>query len=339
MKLNFSTLVSLITLVFSITLFSCGSNPLDIDVSNVKVELKLKRFDQDLFLKKKDLTPTEIESLKNNYPQFFQDFTNNIINIGNIESPEAQHHLNAFTKDQYIKEIKEKTDLTFGDFSSYQKELKNAFKHYKHYFPNKEIPTVITYISGYNYAIVTDNTYLGIGLDMFLGSKHEAYDRLGLPQYKTNFMSKENLVTGAMLGWVSTEFNQPESNANLLTEMVHQGKILYLLDALMPKTAKPIKISYTTEQFNWCKTNETQVWFYIIDNELLYSKKTSDVIKFMGESPFIQGFPEGSPGRVGHWVGWQIVSAYMKQNPDITIAQLMQESNAQKILNKSKYKP
>jgi hypothetical protein len=152
-------------------------------------------------------------------------------------------------------------------------------------------------------------------------------------------MSKENLVIGALTGWVSTEFEQPESNANLLTEMVHQGKILYLLDALMPKTAKPLKVSYTTQQFNWCKANETQIWFYVIDNELLYTKKTSDVIKFMGESPFIQGFPEGSPGRVGHWIGWQIVAAYMEKNPNITIAQLMQETNAQKILNKSKYKP
>lgn len=339
MKLNFSTLTSLITLVICFTLFSCGSNPLDIDVSDVKIDLKVKRFDQDLFISTTDLTPEQFKILNDNYPDFFQDFTTNIINIGNIASTEAQYHLNAFTKDQYIKEIKAKSDSLFSDFSSYETQLVDAFKHYKHYFPKKNTPNIVTYISGYNYAIVTDDNYLGIGLDMFLGSKHDAYKRLGLPLYKTDFMGKENLVAGAMLGWVSTEFEQPESNANLLTEMVHQGKILYLLDALIPKMAKPLKISYTTEQFNWCKANETQIWFYIIDNELLYSKKTADVIKFMGESPFIQGFPEGSPGRVGHYVGWQIVSAYMEQNPDITVAQLMQETNAQKILNKSKYKP
>lgn len=174
---------------------------------------------------------------------------------------------------------------------------------------------------------------------MFLGSKHEAYTRLGLPAYKSDFMNKENLVPGAVLGWVSTEFEAPKANADLLTEMVHQGKILYLLDALMPNTPGTLKINYAAEELNWCNANSEPIWFYLIDNDLLYTKKTSTIIKFMGESPFIQGFPEGSPGRIGHWVGWQIVKAYMKKNPEVSISQLMTEDNAQNILQKSKYKP
>lgn len=339
MKLNFSTFISSLLWIAILSLFSCGNNPLEIDVSNVKIDLKVNRFDQDLFTYNNQLTTTEFENFKTKYPQFFQDFTHNIINIGSIENPQAQYELNAFTKDAYIKETKTKSDQLYKDFSAYELQLQDAFKHYKHYFPNKNIPTIITYLSGYNYAIITGDNYLGIGLDMFLGVNHDAYKKLGLPQYKIDFMSSKNLVAGAMLGWISTEFEQPKSSANLLEEMVHQGKILYLMDALMPAMENPLKISYTPAQYKWCYNNEKQIWFYIIDNDLLYTKKTNEVIKFMGESPFIQGFPEGSPGRVGHWVGWQIVKAYMKKNPNITVEQLMLENNAQKILNKSKYKP
>ena len=121
--------------------------------------------------------------------------------------------------------------------------------------------------------------------------------------------------------------------------MVHQGKLLYILDALIPSTPKELKISYNEEQIAWCKTNAEPVWFYFIDNKLLYTKETTEIIKYMGEAPFIQGFPEGSPGRIGHWVGWQIVTAYMQNNPNITIEQLANEQDMQKILNKSKYKP
>jgi uncharacterized protein YjaZ len=59
----------------------------------------------------------------------------------------------------------------------------------------------------------------------------------------------------------------------------------------------------------------------------------------MGESPFIQGFPEGSPSRIGHWLGWQIVKAYMLNNPKIPIKELMRNNNMQQILDASKYKP
>lgn len=339
MKTYFSTYKHLITLVLSIVLFSCGNNPLEIDVSSVNLNLKVKRFDQDLFNIKTDITSKEIETLHKKYGLFFQDFTQSIVNIGPYNNPEIQYHLNAFKNDSYINELRTDVNLIYADFSPYQLELEDAFKHYKHYFPKKEIPEIITYISGFNYAIVTDKNYLGIGLDMFLGSNHSAYPKLGLPKYKTDFMNKESLVAGAMLGWISTEFELKENNADLLTEMIHQGKLLYILDALTPNAPNTNKISYSKEQLIWCDQNKEPVWFYLIDNNLLYSKETKEIIKYMGEAPFIQGFPEGSPGRIGHWIGWQIVTAYMQKNPTISIEELANENDAQKILNKSKYKP
>jgi gliding motility-associated lipoprotein GldB len=339
MKTYFSTLQHLITLVLCTLLFSCGNNPLEIDVSDVKVDLVVKRFDQDIFAIKTDITPKDVDQLNKKYGLFFQDFTQSIINIGPYQNPETQYHLNAFKNDSYINEVKTDVNLIYADFSPYKKEFENAFKHYKHYFPKKEIPEIITYISGFNYAIVTDKKYLGIGLDMFLGSNHKAYPNLGLPKYKTDFMSKENLVAGAILGWVSTEFELKEKNADLLTEMIHQGKILYILDALLPQTPATSKINYHSEQLTWCENNEEQAWFFLIDNNLLYTKETTEIIKYMGEAPFIQGFPEGSPGRIGHWLGWQIVKAYMEKNPTVTIEELSKENDAQKILNQSKYKP
>jgi gliding motility-associated lipoprotein GldB len=339
MKSYFSTLKPLITLVLLSTLFSCGNNPLDVDVSNVKVDLNIKRFDQDLFNYPKGITAESVLELNTNYGLFFQDFTQSVISIGSPKNPKLYFQLNDFSKDSYIKEIKEDADKIYSDFSAYENDLTNAFKHYKYYFSKKKTPEIITYISGFNYAITTDESYLGIGLDMFLGKDYAAYKQLGLPQYKTAFMSKEGLVAGAMLGWISTEFEMKEKNADLLTEMIHQGKTLYLLDALMPKASNTLKISYNNEQLKWCKNNEEPVWFYFIDNDLLYTKESSEIIKYMGESPFIQGFPDGSPGRIGHWLGWQIVKAYMEKNPSITIEKLMLTDNAQQILNASKYKP
>jgi gliding motility-associated lipoprotein GldB len=339
MKVNFSTLKSLITLVLFSALISCQENTLDIDVSSIDVELSVKRFDQDLFSYPQGISAENVTELNSNYGLFFQDFTQSVINIGSPKNPKLFYQLNDFSKDPYINEIKKDANQLYSNFSSYETELKETFKHYHFYFPKKKTPQIVTYISGFNYAITTDESYLGIGLDMFLGKDYPAYAQLGLPQYKTAFMRKEGLVAGAMLGWISTEFELKEKNADLLTEMIHQGKTLYLLDALMPKTSHSLKISYTEEQLNWCNTNEEPAWFYLIDNGLLYTKETSEIIKYMGESPFIQGFPDGSPGRIGHWLGWQIVKAYMSNNPTVTIKKLMANTNAQHILNASKYKP
>ena len=49
--------------------------------------------------------------------------------------------------------------------------------------------------------------------------------------------------------------------------------------------------------------------------------------------------PSNSPGKVGAWLGWQIVKAYMKENPNTTLKELIAIKDGQKILTGSKYKP
>lgn len=335
---KFLILHSLLLLVLSLFIFGCENNHSEVDTSAIKLDLKVNRFEQKLFSYSK-ITDTEVLELKKKYNPFFTHFIENIISISDVDDPSVYYYLNGFKSDAYVLDVQNKIDSIFADFSVQQQQLTESFKLYQHYFPKKNIPEIITFSSGFNYAVVTDTAYLGIGLDMFLGSEYKAYAQLGLPQYKIANMTKEHLVTSAVLAWISTEFELNESNADLLTEMVHQGKLLYILDKLTPYEEECVKMGYTKEQLKWCENNEKQVWFYFVDNELFYTKETKEIIKFMGEAPFVQGFPEGSPGKVGQWVGLQIVNAFMENNPKATLQDLVNEKDAQKILNQSKYKP
>lgn len=319
-------------------LFSCAEDPLVIDVSKVEVDLKLKRFDQDLF-KYEKITDKELAEIRQKYTPFYEAFVENIISVGAANDPSNYFYLTSFIGDKNIQDVQLKSDSLYKDFSGHYNQLLDAFKHYKHYFPSKPTPEIITYNSGFNYAIVTDSSYLGIGLEMFLDENYPAYKQLGLPMYKIQSMTSKHLASSAMLGWLSTEFELNNPSADLLAEMIHQGKLLYAVDAMMPLEDDFLKISYTKEQWDWCNANEKAMWFFLIDNDLLYTKETQQIIKYMGESPFIQGFPEGSPGRVGHWLGWQVVKAFMENNPTVSLKELMKKDDAQKILNKSKYKP
>lgn len=336
---NISKIFRLIIVFSSLTFFSCENNPLEIDVSHINIQPQFYHFEQELFQKEGNISNKDIEQFHSDYQLFFSDFTSQIINIGDERRADFILQLNRFKNDENLNEVFTDVKKMYGDFSVYQPKITDAFKHYHFYFPEKAIPTIITYISGFNYAIATGENYLGIGLDMFLGNDYKAYDLLAIPKYKSQIMTKDYLVPSVMLGWISTEFEMPIAQPNLLEEMIHQGKILYLLDALLPKEENFLKLSYTPEQHEWCKQNNKEIWFYFMDNDLLYTKESTQIVKYMGEAPFTQGFPEGSPGRIGHWLGWQIVKAYMKKNPQITVPQLMNENDFQKILTKSKYKP
>ena len=71
----------------------------------------------------------------------------------------------------------------------------------------------------------------------------------------------------------------------------------------------------------------------------LFKTESSILSSYMNNGPFTAEVTQESPGRLGWWVGWRIVDSYMRNNANITLHQLFEETDAQKILEQSFYKP
>ena len=122
--------------------------------------------------------------------------------------------------------------------------------------------------------------------------------------------------------------------------MIYAGKELYLKDLLLPEYTDADKIGYLPEQIKWCQENEGYMWRYFIEDKLLYSSDSKLPNRFINVAPFSKFYLEidnQSPGRVGTWMGWQIVRSFMENN-EVSLQQLLQ-MDAIEIFNKSKYKP
>ena len=132
----------------------------------------------------------------------------------------------------------------------------------------------------------------------------------------------------------------PPKDKTLLAEMIYAGKELYLKDLILPKYTDSDKIGYTPEQIKWSEENEGYMWRYFLEDQLLYSTDSKLSNRFINPAPFSKFYLEidnESPGRVGAWIGWQIVRSYMKNN-EVSLDQLLQ-MDATEIFNQSKYKP
>ncbi|OFX58251.1 MAG: hypothetical protein A2046_05460 [Bacteroidetes bacterium GWA2_30_7] len=322
-----------------LSLLSCNNNNLQIDVSNVNVSIKIHRFDSVLYNINSDSVINYVPDLQKNYTEFFEIFNNKIINIGEPNQLAYSGYLTKFLTDNIIVEVLEKVNAEFKEFSNYQKEIELAFKHYKYYFKEKHIPDVYTYVSGFNQSIVTTENILGIGLDKYLGENSEYYKQLGIPAYLRYKMTKSRIIPDCMTAWALQEFDYNDSIDNLLNRMIYNGKVMYFLDAVLPTYEDSVKIAYKSTQIDWCIANEKSMWTYIVENKLLFSSEFINIKKMIDDGPNTSFFPQNSPSRTGVWLGWQIVKSYMKNNPEITLPKLMNNSDYQKILNESKYKP
>lgn len=333
------TTYSILIVISILSLLSCNNNKFKIDVSNISLNLKVNRFDSVLYNMNTDSVINYIPDLQKQYDEFFEIFNNKIINIGEPNQLAYSGYLTKFLTDNIIVEVLGKVNKEFSDFSSYSDELELAFKYYKHYFKEKPIPNVYTYVSGFNQSIVTTENILGIGLDKYLGENCEYYKQLGIPAYLRYKMTKSRIVPDCMTAIAMQEFDYNDSTDNLLNRMIYNGKIMYFLDAVLPNYDDSIKIAYKASQIAWCKSNEKDMWTYIIENKLLFNSEFINIKKMIDDGPNTSFFPQNSPSKTGVWLGWQIVKSYMNNNPEITLQELMRNQDYQKILNYSKYKP
>ncbi len=186
----------------------------------------------------------------------------------------------------------------------------------------KDIPAVFTCITGFNNSIITGDSVIGIGLDRYLGRDCKYYPRLEIYKYIAARMNHYNIVPDCIYGWGATEwdFDAMKYPAdNVMTEMIHEGKLKYFEKCMLPELNDTILFGFTADQMKFCRNNESQMWQYLIENDLLFSTDQFTIRKLTGEAPFTSYFTNESPGRAAVWLGFRIVESYMMKNRDISL--------------------
>lgn len=332
--------IHFLLLFVSVFLASCGENRFDVDVSDIEIEeVHINRLEQDVFNMDIEKIDEETEAILTKYGDFYKGYIAGVINNGAISDSSYSYRMQRFITDRDMREAYDTCQAIFPDVDFLEQQLTGMFKRFKYHFPEKNIPKVVTMMSGFNYPIVFFDSTLAISLDMYLGSKNKFYHMLAMPQYKSRFMHKGTIAPDAMRNWALEEFPYNMKKSDFLSEIVYVGKTIFLTDVLIEGLQDSLKIQYTQKQMEYCDQNEFNVWSYFVAQKLLYTTNQSEIKKFTSEGPFTSAFSKEAPPRIGYWIGWQIVRQYMENNPEITLKQLMENDDAQLLLSKSKYKP
>ena len=312
------------------------------DVSKVQVDLKVMRFEQDLFHLDTAKLNQQLPALASKYGSFYDLWVTNIMLFrGPKDSVDhSQESIKKFLTNRSDCMLYDTVQKHYADFSAVHKELEQSFKFYKYYFPEKHIPIVVTEISEFGNGIFTvDSSYLGIGLDLFLGDQYIYYPEF-FPNYMCAKLKKEFIVPNAMKVMYNNEYGDPYNvPRNCVNTMIEVGKQQYFLDLVMPEKEDEYKFGYTTKQLEWCKSSEKSIWQYFIDQDVLYKDGQLEVRKYVGEAPSTPGMPPESPGNIGAWVGYRIVCAYMEKAGGKVTPQQLFATDPQVIMTRSGYKP
>lgn len=326
-----------VIVVFSLFLASCRKNRTASDPS-FSGGIKIIRFDSLLFT----LEPEnpDLEKISSGDRRFFNMYSRGVIQLGDISAIDYPHLLSLFLTDTVIREIYDTVRRKYPDLRLQEEELGDAFSRYHHFFPEKQIPRIYAHISGFNQSVVVDSALIGISLDNYLGEDCIFYKLLAtpIPVYMRRKMNADRMVYDVLYGWVSSEFPFRPQKTDLLSGLIYQGKIVWLLKELLPRRDGEYLFGYTPGQLQWCRENERGIWAFLVENEYLFENRQMLFRKYLYDAPFSSGMPVESPGKAVVWSGYRIVEKYMK-NGQGSLRELMEEQDYHKILRIAAYRP
>ncbi len=331
-----------IFLLISLSFFSCGDDRLDVDISDVQVNLKVHRFEKELFETDSNNFAAKWEELFQKYPVFTKSFIIDIMDFGDPSRSELTlDAVKAFINHPSLRELYKVTQEKFDDFKPFEKDLELALKYFKYHFPEYPTPEVFTMISEFTYGHTYYDSAVAVGLDFYLGSDFKYYPGLGFTGFLIRKMSPEYLVPNTINSWIISCFEPYYKEENCLDKMVFEGKVWYLMDACFPDMHDSLKFGLSADQLKWLKNNEYQIWAHFIEKKLLYEKDHLVYRNYFEDGPFTSapGVPAESSPMIGKYLGYRIVQTYLENFPEITLLEFVKNTNSAAILNDSGYKP
>lgn len=299
------------------------------------IEINLLRYEQDLF-------NIDQGNMAAAFAQMYGKYPDNIVAKGAWENMAMLNSIKGFLNDPVIQEIYQETEAQYADMSEFKKQITPALTLYLTHFPGETIPDFCTLVSGIDFDMPQVFGYkntIFICLDMYLGKDCKFYGQSGMPKYIAARCDKKYMAPDCFSKALVYKHLPDKTLVTLLDNMVDAGKKMLFTQTMFPATDPQDILGYSKEQYKWAVSHESAVWHRMIEKNLVYDNSDDVVRRMMDEAPFTRDFGNDSPGRMGVFIGFQIVQSYMKTHPGTTLKDLMKMTDSQKFLKESGYKP
>jgi len=310
-------------------------------VGHIDVDFKLIPFYEDLFSISPDSASIseKKEYLIAQYGDFFEAYSIKIVGAGSVNDEYFPVFMAKFLEYEANQEVVDTCKKIFNNLHKLENEISKAFKYYKYYFPDNLIPDVYLHISGFNQPIAIDSSWVSVSVENYLGENCIFYEWLEVFVYLRKKMTPEKVVPDIMKAIAMTEFEYDNSIDDLCSRMVYNGMIHYFIKKTNPKIKNELLFDMTSEEIKWCKLYEKMMWSSIVERKHLFTTDRLIIQKYLNDAPFSYYFGQESPGRTGVYLGYRIVENYIKRNPEISLQQLMEQTDYHRIFRGSGYRP
>ena len=203
-----------------------------------------------------------------------------------------------------------------------------------------KVPEMVGVTLPYQQSVIFSGDSLAfISLNHWLGANHEAYK--GFPEYIKRLKTPERLPIDIAEALVANAYPyNPGTNATVLSRLLYEGA---LVEAVMQvaQVDEATMLGLTKDEYERAKSGERYAWETLVTKKMLYDTDPQLQERLTQPSPATGILSPDLPGRMGRFIGHQLVKSLLKNEPSITTSDLLSPTiyTSQETLAKAKYVP
>ena len=279
-----------------------------------------------------------LQRMNTEFPTPTRLLIEDVLGIGRVEDAHIEQHLRDYFLDSTMQVLLQDVHSEYSDLSEEEEELSAVFNQVKASDPDFKVPFIYAQISGLNQSIVVGDSILGISLDKYLGRDYPLYKKY-YHDYQRQMMDRSRLVPDAAFYYLSHTYPLDEGKPHTLLDfIVDYGKLHWVI-AHCRNVPLEEDAGFTEERVNWCRSNEARLWQWLQDRHALSGADSTIVATFMLPNTAQAVEKKKSANQIGLWFGLQIVDAYMKSHPKMSVGELLRRRDYETMFRESGWHP
>lgn len=227
-----------------------------------------------------------------------------------------------------------------ADMSDVESDLGRVSARIGELYPKAHIGDIYAVISPYRQGVVISDSTVLIVSNLYLGSDYAGYQ--GFDHYFRSTREPARIAYDVAEGVLAAAYPYMEGErVSALSKMLYNGALVYGVIRVLDNDDAASAIGVTDEQMQWLEENRKEIWKALIDRGMLYSTSELDADKLIAPAGSSAWLHPEAPGRVGRFVGLDIVRSYMAKHPDTDPEWLLTPDfyNSQRVLVDAGYAP
>lgn len=172
--------------------------------------------------------------------------------------------------------------------------------------------------------VVRVDSVMLIALNHFLGADYPGYAQW--PDYRRTGKTPEMLPYAVASALAASQYPmEAGTDATLLSWMLYEGALVEARMRLVPDAQLDAALGYTPEQLKYAEEHLADIWQEMSVKRMIYDTDPLLIDRMVAPAPSSPVMLTQAPGRIGCYVGYRIIKAYLSKFPGIPLYQLLSE--------------